>query len=94
MDDLAVPRSAVSQAAALMGSVKSERKTAAVRENAKLGGRRPGTTLTPEHRAKIAEAARRRYADREAAPAAEPKRPRGRPRKSEGLGTAETDGSA
>jgi len=51
-----------SEAARAMGRAKTPAKTAAARENAKLGGRKPGTALTPEHRAKIAEAARKRAA--------------------------------
>ena len=77
----------VRQAAARMGSIRTARKAAAARENGKQGGRRPGTQLSPEHKAKIAEAAKRRAAERAAAglvePAKEPKepKPRGRPKK-------------
>ena len=53
-----------SEAARLLGTIRSERKANAVRENARLGGRPKGMTLTDETRQRIAEAQRRRWAER------------------------------
>jgi hypothetical protein len=55
-----------SEAARLMGAVRSERKASAVRANGKLGGRPKGSTQTEAARQKISEAARRRWAERKA----------------------------
>ena len=55
-------RSAMSEAARQMGSVRSAKKAAAVRENGKRGGRPVGTPQSQETREKIAQAARERWA--------------------------------
>ena len=71
-----------SEAARLMGSITSEKKTAAVRENGKLGGRKPGTPMSEEHKAAI-KAARQAQEDarKQAAPVVIVEKKRaGRPR--------------
>ena len=49
-------------AAAALGRARTPAKAAAARENAKKGGRAAGSKLTPEHRAALAEAQKRRWA--------------------------------
>lgn len=80
------------EAARLMGSVRSERKAAAVRENGKKGGAHEFTEAT---RAKLRDAqAARRERERQEREAAEvgippaPKAKRGRPRKQQAEGAA------
>lgn len=53
------------EAARLMGSARSARKTAAVRENGKLGGRPKGSTQTPEAKERMAAARKALWADPE-----------------------------
>lgn len=50
---------------ALMGKATSDRKAAASRENAKLGGRRKGFAHSDATRTKIAESNKRRWAERQ-----------------------------
>lgn len=74
------------EAARLMGSARSERKTLTARENGKSGGRPKGVGQSDETKAKISEAALARAAVRKEAqpPVSEgPKRGPGRPRRGE-----------
>jgi hypothetical protein len=49
----------------IIGSRKSEAKTAAARENAKKAGRKPGTPMTEEQKANISAGKRRAIATRQ-----------------------------
>jgi hypothetical protein len=51
-------------AARLMGSVRSEKKAAAARQNGKLGGRPKNYQVGEETRKRIADSMRRRWAER------------------------------
>ncbi|MCW3050852.1 MAG: hypothetical protein JWN14_22 [Chthonomonadales bacterium] len=77
------------QARSILGSIKTEKKTASSRANiVHATEARTGATLSEEHKQKLreAQAARRQRekAQRDAAAPPAPKRPRGRPRKQEG----------
>jgi hypothetical protein len=60
---------AASEAARVLGQMKSEKKTASSRKNGLKGGRKPGNpgnVYSEESRQRMAEAQRRRYAQEKA----------------------------
>jgi hypothetical protein len=76
----------VRQAMSIIGRARSPRKIEAARETAAA---RRGKPLSEAHKAKLRDAqAARRERERAAAGPSEPKRPRGRPRKSDAQSAA------
>src|SRR5579863_5731122 len=70
-----------SQIARILGSIRTEKKARASRENGKKGGKPKGTPMSEETKAKIAAAMRKRTAERTGENTPTTRRPPGRPRK-------------